>query len=63
METKERDYYHSLYEMAAAVNSALAPDSVLYAIAEHVAKAAGGRCASDDLKRHESAQHKPHMSP
>lgn len=37
-EQKER-YYHSLYEIAAAVNSAGAPESVLRSIVESVAKA------------------------
>jgi len=36
---QENRYYHSLYEIAAAVNSAGAPDDVLNSIVEHVAKA------------------------
>jgi len=38
MKKTEHDYFGSLYELAAAVNSARAPASVLQAIAENVAK-------------------------
>jgi len=39
MEEQEERYYHSLYEIAAAVNSAGTPESVLRSIVESVAKA------------------------
>lgn len=39
MEEREQRYYHSLYEIGAAVNSAATPDSVLRSIVESVAKA------------------------
>lgn len=39
MEEQEERYYNSLYEIAAAVNSAGAPESVLRSIVESVAKA------------------------
>ncbi len=44
-ETTER-YYHGLYELAAAVNSARAPDNVLRSICENVAKAVGAKGCS-----------------
>ena len=46
MEDKERRYYSSLYEIAAAVNSARTPDSVLRAIVESVAKALDAKACS-----------------
>lgn len=39
MEEREQRYYHSLYEIGAAVNSAATPESVLRSIVESVAKA------------------------
>jgi GAF domain-containing protein len=39
MEEREERYYHSLYEIAATVNSADTPESVLRSIVENVAKA------------------------
>ncbi len=39
VEQAERSYYHSLYEVAAAVNSARTPDSVFLSIVENVAEA------------------------
>lgn len=46
MEKTEHDYYQSLYEVAAAINSARAPDNVLHSLAEHVAKAMGAKGCS-----------------
>ncbi len=43
--TKE-NYYQSLYEIAAAVNSARAPEAILHYIAESVAKAVGAKGCS-----------------
>ncbi|MFC1969900.1 GAF domain-containing protein [Chloroflexota bacterium] len=39
LEEQEEKYYHSLFEIAAAVNSAGAPETVLLSIVESVAKA------------------------
>ncbi len=46
MEEKERRYYTGLYEIAAAVNSAGTPDSVLNTIVESVAKALDAKACS-----------------
>jgi len=43
MDEREQRYYHSLYEVAAAVNSALTPDDVLYSIVQSVASALGAK--------------------
>jgi GAF domain-containing protein len=42
----EVGYYHALYEVAAAVNSARSPESVLSSIVEHAAKALGAKGCS-----------------
>ncbi len=39
MERNKEDYYTSLYELAATLNSARAPDSILQSVVEGVAKA------------------------
>lgn len=46
MDERERRYYTSLYEIAAAVNSAGTPDSVLNTIVESVAKALDAKACS-----------------
>jgi len=46
MAKTERSYYQSLYEVAAAVNSARTPGSVLHAIVENVAEAMGAKGCS-----------------
>ena len=46
MEKTEGNYYQSLYEVAAAVNSARAPEGVLRSIVESVAKAMGAKGCS-----------------
>jgi len=46
MEQAELGYYHQLYEIAAAVNSAREPDSVLRSIVENVARALGAKGCS-----------------
>lgn len=46
MAKTERSYYQSLYEVAAAVNSARTPDSVLCSIVENVAKAMNSKGCS-----------------
>lgn len=46
MKEPERDYFSSLYDLAAAVNSARAPSSVLQSIAEHVARALSAKGCS-----------------
>jgi GAF domain-containing protein len=46
MEQVGGSYYHSLYEIAAAVNSARGPDSVLGSIVQNVAKALGAKGCS-----------------
>jgi len=46
MEEQERKYYQSLYEVAAAVNSARSPESVLRTIVESVARASGAKGCS-----------------
>ena len=46
METKKETYYQSLYELAATLNSARAPDSILQSVAECVAKAMGAKGCS-----------------
>ena len=46
VEQNERRYYHRLYEIAAAVNSARGHDSVLRSVVENVAKALGARGCS-----------------
>ena len=46
MDEREQRYYHSLYEVAAAVNSVLTPEDVLHTIVQKVAEALGARgCA------------------
>ena len=39
MEDRDQRYYHSLYEIAATVNSASTADSILYNVVESVAQA------------------------
>jgi hypothetical protein len=39
MEAREKIYYQSLYEMAAALNSSHAPEAILQSVVEGVAKA------------------------
>jgi len=51
MEKTEKDYYHSLYEIAAAVNSAGEPDAVLQSIVENVTNAVGAKGCSLMLLR------------
>ena len=46
METAEQGYYESLYEVAAAVNSAREPDDVIRSVIENVAKALGAKGCS-----------------
>jgi GAF domain-containing protein len=46
MEQSDRTHYESLYEVAAAVNSARAPDDVLRTIVEKVAEALGAKGCS-----------------
>jgi len=46
MEKTEEKYYQSLYEIAAALNSAHAPDAVLHSIVENVAQAVGAKGCS-----------------
>ena len=46
MEKAESKYYHSLYQVAAAINSARASDLVLNSIVENVAKAMGVKACS-----------------
>jgi signal transduction protein with GAF and PtsI domain len=46
MERKEESYYQSLYEVAVALNSARAAESVLRSIVESVAKAMGAKGCS-----------------
>jgi len=46
METRKETYYESLYEIAAALNSARAPGNVLQSIVEAVAKAVGAKGCS-----------------
>ena len=46
MEKAESEYYHSLYQVAAAINSARAADLVLNSIVENVAKAMGAKACS-----------------
>ena len=46
MDKKERNYYQSLYKVAAIVNSARAPESVLSSIVENVATAIGAKGCS-----------------
>lgn len=46
MEEQQRRYYTSLYEIAAAVNSAGTPDIVLHTIVESVAKALNAKACS-----------------
>jgi GAF domain-containing protein len=46
METTKETYYESLYEIAAALNSARAPGNVLQSIVEAVAKAVGAKGCS-----------------
>ena len=46
MEKKERNFYQSLYEVAATVNSIRTPEGVLQSIVETVAKATGARGCS-----------------
>jgi len=45
MERSERNYYTSLYDIAAALNSNHAPDSILQSIVERVAQAMGAKAA------------------
>lgn len=46
METTEKSYYHSLYEAAAALNSARAHEGILHTIVERVAKTVGAKGCS-----------------
>jgi len=46
VEKSERDFYQSLYEVAAALNSAQTPEQVLQAIAERTSKAMGAKACS-----------------
>jgi GAF domain-containing protein len=46
METTKEIYYTSLYELAATLNSARAPDSILQSVVEGVAKAMGAKGCS-----------------
>jgi GAF domain-containing protein len=46
MERNKESYYTSLYELAAALNSAGSPESILQSIAEGVAKAMGAKGCS-----------------
>ena len=46
MEKTKEVYYWSLYELAAALNSARSPDSILRSIVEGVAKASGAKGCS-----------------
>jgi len=46
MEKIERNYYVSLYEVSAAVNSAGEPDAVLHCIVENVTRAVGAKGCS-----------------
>jgi GAF domain-containing protein len=46
MERSREFYYHKLYELAATLNSASAPDAVLAAFVEGVAKAIGAKGCS-----------------
>jgi GAF domain-containing protein len=46
MERNKEHYYTSLYELAATLNSARAPDSILRSVAEGVAKAMGAKGCS-----------------
>ena len=46
MEKVESKYYHSLYQVAAAINSARASEPVLNSIVENVAKAMGAKACS-----------------
>jgi len=46
METRKETYYQSLYELAAVLNSARAPEAVLQSIVEGVAKAMGAKGCS-----------------
>ena len=46
MEKAERNYYQSLYEIAAAVNSTRAPEAILNYIVENVAKVLGAKGCS-----------------
>jgi signal transduction protein with GAF and PtsI domain len=46
MEKAESKYYHSLYQVAAAINSARASEPVLNSIVENVAKAMGAKACS-----------------
>lgn len=46
MDEREQRYYHSLYEVAAALNSARTPEDVLNAIVQNTAEASGAKgCA------------------
>lgn len=46
MDEREQRYYHSLYEVAAALNSARNPEDVLNAIVQNAAEASGAKgCA------------------
>jgi len=46
METTEKSYYHSLYEVAAVLNSARAPEAILQSIVENVGKTVGAKGCS-----------------
>jgi GAF domain-containing protein len=46
MERNKEHYYTSLYELAATLNSACAPDSILRSVVEGVAKAMGAKGCS-----------------
>jgi len=44
MEEREQRYYHSVYEIAAALNSARQPEIVLQTIVESMAKTLESSC-------------------
>ncbi|MDI6763100.1 MAG: GAF domain-containing protein [Thermodesulfobacteriota bacterium] len=46
MERNKENYYSSLYELAATLNSSRAPDSILQSVVEGVAKAMGAKGCS-----------------
>ena len=51
MQESRKNYYYSLYEVAAAVNSAGEPDAVLHCIVENVTRAVGAKGCSLMLLR------------
>jgi len=46
MEAKEKIYYHGLYGVAAVLNSARAPESILHSVVESVARTVGAKGCS-----------------